>query len=179
VVEAAKMGWPARAKKKEARKARIKERLATREKARTGGTLNVENLEEIQQSMAQILKPSSFSGWVLLGYEDETSLALQGSGHGGVGELLSALKDDEVQYALVRLPELKESGFIHATTDVFISWTGPKANKILAAKRTTFLGEIQKNFVSQSCSAHGQWACEFHRVNHSLEMPRWRWLSSH
>jgi len=126
-------------KKKEARKARIKERRKQREEAKGG--YQVEDPEEIQQVMADILRPSSFSGWLLCGYSDDTTVILQASGRGGVSEAIPHLKPDEVQYLLIRFPELKDG--LQCNRDIFIAWTGPKASKIKAAKKATFLGEMQ------------------------------------
>jgi hypothetical protein len=41
---------------------------------------------------------------LVVGYKDSSTLELQGSGVGGVSELVSHLKDTEVQFALLRLP---------------------------------------------------------------------------
>jgi len=40
----------------------------------------------------------------VVGYKDSSTLELQASGLGGVAELVSQLKDTEVQFALLRMP---------------------------------------------------------------------------
>jgi hypothetical protein len=40
---------------------------------------------------------------LLIGYTGPTTLALQATGKGGVDEVVSHLKDDQVQYTLIRL----------------------------------------------------------------------------
>ncbi len=43
-----------------------------------------------------------------MGYKDSATLELQGSGVGGVDELVRHLKDTEVQFALLRLPIISQ-----------------------------------------------------------------------
>jgi len=66
-----------------------------------------QDLNGIAASMHEMLAPGSYSGWVLLGYIDPTTLALKGKGHGGVEEVYPLLDDAEVQYALIRFTEKK------------------------------------------------------------------------
>jgi len=85
---------------------------------------------------------SGFSCFLLLGYTlDDTTIGLQASGTGGIEELLGQLKDDEVQYALLRLPEEKDG--LLCNKDIFIAWSGPTYSKIKAAKKATYMGEIE------------------------------------
>lgn len=70
---------------------------------------NIQNPEAIRAALADVLKPQSFNGWVLLNYpgNHDTNVALEAKGNGGVAELVPHLKNNEVQYALVRLHEKK------------------------------------------------------------------------
>eukprot|EP01102_Stenamoeba_stenopodia_P003343 TRINITY_DN13298_c0_g1_i1.p2 TRINITY_DN13298_c0_g1~~TRINITY_DN13298_c0_g1_i1.p2 ORF type:complete len:143 (-),score=49.05 TRINITY_DN13298_c0_g1_i1:69-497(-) len=96
----------------------------------------------IQAALADVLKPTSFNGWVLLRYQNDNAIVFQAKGNGGVAELVPNLKDDEVQYALVRLHEKK--GTTDTSKDVYIAWTGPGVSKIKAAKKNTHSGDVQK-----------------------------------
>jgi hypothetical protein len=61
---------------------------------------------------------------------------------GGVSELAQHLKDDQVQYAIVRIPEKKD--IANATRDIFITWWGPKHPKIKCAKKRTHHADVKK-----------------------------------
>jgi hypothetical protein len=61
---------------------------------------------------------------------------------GGVSEVAKHLRDDEVQYILVRIPEKKD--IANATRDIFITWWGPKHPKIKSAKKRTHHADVKK-----------------------------------
>eukprot|EP01101_Sappina_pedata_P005742 TRINITY_DN2702_c0_g1_i1.p4 TRINITY_DN2702_c0_g1~~TRINITY_DN2702_c0_g1_i1.p4 ORF type:complete len:142 (-),score=64.73 TRINITY_DN2702_c0_g1_i1:119-544(-) len=103
--------------------------------------VQVADIQSIHAAMAQIFHPGSLSGWVLVGYANDNTVQLQGSGNGGVDELRGHLRADEVQYMLLRLPDKKDD--IDTWRDIFIAWTGPSVGKIKAAKKATHVGELQ------------------------------------
>jgi len=79
---------------------------------------------------------------MLCGYVNDTTIALQSSGDGDVKQLVEYLKDDEVQYALIRLPEKKDGLLV--SLDVYICWMGSSLSKMKAGKRVaTHSGEVQ------------------------------------
>lgn len=104
--------------------------------------VSIQNEAAIRAALADVLKPSSFNGFVILNYVNDNTVTLQAKGNGGVSELATHLKDDQVQYMLVRLHEKK--GTTDTSKDVYIAWTGPKVSKIQAAKKNTHSGDIQK-----------------------------------
>jgi len=113
-----------------------------------------QDLGAIQGAMHEMLAPGSYSGWVLLGYVDATTLGLKGKGHGGVEEVYPLLDDAEVQYTLIRFTEKKDNNTV--TRDVYIAWTGSAVSKIQAAKKHTHFGDVQKvlapNHAQLTCS---------------------------
>eukprot|EP01122_Echinamoeba_exundans_P004101 TRINITY_DN14115_c0_g1_i1.p1 TRINITY_DN14115_c0_g1~~TRINITY_DN14115_c0_g1_i1.p1 ORF type:complete len:152 (+),score=32.36 TRINITY_DN14115_c0_g1_i1:29-457(+) len=98
----------------------------------------------IQSAIKAKFTLNAKSGWVVAGYKSATSFGLQSSGTGGVTELLANLKDDQVQWALVRIPDSKDG--LETVRDVMIHWTGPNVKKIEAAKKKTHTESIRKFF---------------------------------
>eukprot|EP01121_Diplochlamys_sp_Union-15-3_P020172 TRINITY_DN779_c0_g2_i1.p1 TRINITY_DN779_c0_g2~~TRINITY_DN779_c0_g2_i1.p1 ORF type:complete len:162 (-),score=38.94 TRINITY_DN779_c0_g2_i1:112-540(-) len=96
----------------------------------------------IKQAKNGIFKDGNRSGWVLLGYEGKSNdVKLVASGNGKPEEMAHLLKDDEVQYAIVRIPDQKDE---HPTIrDIFIAWTGPKVKIIERGKKKTHVGEVE------------------------------------
>jgi hypothetical protein len=95
----------------------------------------------IRAAMADVLRPTNFSGWVLLHYVDDNTVGLQAQGNGGVEEVKPLLKPDQAQYLLIRFYEKKEG--LDCNRDVYIAWTGPQVNKIKAAKKHTHFGQFE------------------------------------
>eukprot|EP01100_Stratorugosa_tubuloviscum_P012928 TRINITY_DN628_c1_g1_i3.p1 TRINITY_DN628_c1_g1~~TRINITY_DN628_c1_g1_i3.p1 ORF type:complete len:142 (+),score=79.34 TRINITY_DN628_c1_g1_i3:58-483(+) len=102
---------------------------------------NFQNLAGIRTAIADVLRPNCYAGWVLLGYVNDNTIALQGSGEAGVDELATHLREDQVQYMLVRLSEQK--GTTMSSRDIFIAWTGPRVSKIQAARKASNVGAVQ------------------------------------
>eukprot|EP01121_Diplochlamys_sp_Union-15-3_P006149 TRINITY_DN1665_c0_g1_i1.p1 TRINITY_DN1665_c0_g1~~TRINITY_DN1665_c0_g1_i1.p1 ORF type:complete len:141 (+),score=20.31 TRINITY_DN1665_c0_g1_i1:90-512(+) len=94
----------------------------------------------IKAAKNEIFREGNRSGWILLGYEGNT-IKLTNKGAGKPEEIASLLRDDQVQYMLVRIPDQKDE---HPTIrDVFIAWTGPKVKIIERGKKKTHVGEVE------------------------------------
>jgi len=109
----------------------------------------------IKGEKARIFIEGARTGWLLLGYEGNTTrIKLIASGTGQAEEMAGLLKDNEVQYALVRIPDHKDE---HPTIrDVFVAWTGPGVKILERGKKSTHTGEIQAVLmpVHASLTAH-------------------------
>lgn len=84
--------------------------------------------------------------WIAFTYHDVTSneVGLLGSGSGGVAELASHLKDDNVVYALVRkIDKIDESNTVKIA---FVFWTGESVNRMLKARLGTHKGVVNSFF---------------------------------
>jgi len=103
--------------------------------------VSVFDLPKIQNALAEIFHPGSFSGWVLLNYHDENTVQLESKGPGGVEELRPHLREDQCQYMLISFYEKKDG--LDCNRDVYIAWTGPKVSKIKAAKKMTHFGDLK------------------------------------
>ncbi|KAL6076864.1 Rho GTPase-activating protein 17 [Balamuthia mandrillaris] len=115
-------------------------------------SLTLENENELEKAMAETFATASFSGWVLVGYvKDSVSvLTFQGSGKGGVDELVQNLHEDQVQFALLRIAVWKESGasggegeISKTTRDIFIGWIGPRVGIVQKGKKKSHMGEVK------------------------------------
>ncbi len=73
-----------------------------------------------------------------------TEIELQNKGRGTITEMIEHLKDDEMQFILIRLtlPEMK--GGAVSTRDVFIEWNGPNVAAIDKGKKKSLVGEIKE-----------------------------------
>eukprot|EP01123_Difflugia_compressa_P014436 TRINITY_DN7470_c0_g1_i1.p1 TRINITY_DN7470_c0_g1~~TRINITY_DN7470_c0_g1_i1.p1 ORF type:complete len:145 (+),score=28.38 TRINITY_DN7470_c0_g1_i1:20-454(+) len=87
---------------------------------------------EIETEKLKLLQVSNKLGWLLCGYEGKTHICLQAKGDGDVDEFVPLLKDDQVQFVLIRLPKGKLLGDCTdtASLDVFMTWTGPAVRRI-------------------------------------------------
>eukprot|EP00026_Physarum_polycephalum_P020306 Phypoly_transcript_22797.p1 GENE.Phypoly_transcript_22797~~Phypoly_transcript_22797.p1 ORF type:complete len:122 (+),score=17.09 Phypoly_transcript_22797:200-565(+) len=84
------------------------------------------------------MNPTSYSGWLQLGYTGEKSLELQNFGAGGIGDLREKLEDDKVQYALLRIDTGDKT-----TRDIFISWVGPGVSILQKGFKKSNEGEVK------------------------------------
>jgi hypothetical protein len=96
--------------------------------------------DSVTAAIADVLRPASKNGWVMVTYNGN-NLVLEGKGTGGVNEVRSRLRNDAVQYILLRIEDRKEGAF--TTRDVFVAWTGPEVSKIQAAKRAADAAVVQ------------------------------------
>jgi len=94
------------------------------------------------EAMCSIFTPVSTSGWVLVGYTSERALCLQGRGN-KVEELVANLKDNEVQYMLVRVQVEDALKKLATTRDIFINWTGPQVGIVAKGKKKAHVGELK------------------------------------
>jgi len=110
------------------------------------GGLTFEDRYEIKNVMESSFQASAYSGWVLVGYTNKAGnqLALTGSSDGNLESLVEHLKDDQVQYAVVRISNDSAASMSGRTKDIFISWIGPSVGTIEKGKKTAHLGDIQK-----------------------------------
>ena len=50
------------------------------------------------------------TAWVVCGFSDPTTVVIQATGSGNLDELMAALKDDEVQFAGMRVTAIDRKG---------------------------------------------------------------------
>jgi len=85
------------------------------------------------------------SGWILVGYENKNTLNIQAVCYkDNVPELALHLRDNEVQYVVVRLSQEAEDVLI--TRNVFIIWIGPEVTPFEKGKKRTHAGKVAQLF---------------------------------
>jgi len=99
--------------------------------------ITITNGDKVDLAVQALLDKTNVKGWVLVRYTSPTHLELQQSGFGNISELHPHLEDNQIQYALIRLPAEP------VTKDIFITWIGPKVSKIEQAKKTEHLADLK------------------------------------
>jgi len=110
--------------------------------------------EGIKAAIKAVRADNIDTDWLLLGYEGNTKVFLQAKGDGGLDELLSHLKPDQVQYGLYRTTDTVDNTV--AVKFVLILWVGESVAVTRKARITTHKGELT-SFIGQyhvdcSCS---------------------------
>lgn len=103
--------------------------------------------EEVRKQM-QEFRSNAGNGndWIAFTYHDVKSneVGLLGTGSGGVAELSTHLKDDNVVYALVRkIDRIDDSNTVKIA---FVFWTGENVNRMLKARLGTHKGFVNSFF---------------------------------
>jgi len=102
------------------------------------------DLHEIKDAIADVRSDKTSTNWVLLTYSGENSndVALSGKGDGGVNELISHLRDNNVSYGLVRVTERFDNS--DTVKFVFIKWIGESIHRMLRARLGTHSGAVKE-----------------------------------
>ena len=74
-------------------------------------------------------------------------LEAQGTGTGGLEELLERLEDSQVQYALLRKPVTDDGGDSKRTKFVYMTWVGESASALKKGQVTSHKNEVGALFV--------------------------------
>eukprot|EP01087_Luapelamoeba_hula_P001154 TRINITY_DN108_c0_g1_i1.p1 TRINITY_DN108_c0_g1~~TRINITY_DN108_c0_g1_i1.p1 ORF type:complete len:164 (+),score=26.27 TRINITY_DN108_c0_g1_i1:39-494(+) len=112
-------------------------------------SITLDDRAGVKAALTSLQGSGSFSGFIVLRYTGNTSLGLQATGAGGVEELGPHFRDEEVQYAVVRVALEKydtprREGDVVRTRDVFIQWVGPGVGIIEKGRKRSHLGEVEK-----------------------------------
>eukprot|EP01101_Sappina_pedata_P009271 TRINITY_DN5360_c0_g1_i1.p1 TRINITY_DN5360_c0_g1~~TRINITY_DN5360_c0_g1_i1.p1 ORF type:complete len:347 (+),score=198.80 TRINITY_DN5360_c0_g1_i1:40-1041(+) len=113
----------------------------------SAGNVKFIDEEAIQNSIKAVRANNDETDWTLIGYEGKTNnIKLVGSGAGGLDELISHLKEDEILYGIYRTTDTIDNTV--AIKFVLIIWVGEKVPIIRKARITTHKGDIT-SFVGQ------------------------------
>lgn len=102
--------------------------------------------EDATRRQMQEFRVGNGNDWIAYTYHDVTSneVGFLGTGAGGVAELSTHLKDDNVVYALVRkIDKIDESETVKFA---FVFWTGESVNRMLKARLGTHKGYVNGFF---------------------------------
>ena len=104
--------------------------------------LTLDNEGEFREAQAALFNANARGcAWLLLNYVGLTTVHFVRGGE-DVEDLRPALEDDQIQYALVRLPVPGKTGR-DGIRDVFVTFIGPGVGIIEKGKKTAHLGDVQ------------------------------------
>jgi len=104
------------------------------------GVLTFTDIDAIRENISNIQVAANHFGWVTIGYITQNKLSIQATGYKSVDELAEHLKDEQIQYALLRIGiDFDRDQKVTKTRDILIVWYGPKVK---------MLEKGQKNFSS-------------------------------
>jgi hypothetical protein len=105
--------------------------------------LTLDNEGELREAQAAMFSANAHGcAWLLLNYVGFTTVHFTAGGSDSVEELRPHLQDDQIQYALVRLPVPGKTGR-DGIRDVFVTFIGPGVGIIEKGKKTAHLGDVQ------------------------------------
>jgi hypothetical protein len=99
---------------------------------------------EIAQAWAEVRRDGSAQNWVLCSYKDKTTLALAGTGTGGLAELTAALSDGEVQYGAFRAMATDE--MTTRPKFIFVTWVGASVGGMVRARASQHGNTVKRAF---------------------------------
>ena len=121
-----------------------KEKDKAAKKDRTAGLTSTkfENPEEFNRLMDERFGKGPIASYVVLGYNNASgAIRMQAGGEGGVTEMVTELRDDQIQYCLIRITYLEDGHTL--TRDVFVQWNGPKVSAIQKGIKKAHCGEVK------------------------------------
>jgi len=108
-------------------------------------TFSNETKNQLIDVMEDKFNLTSLNGWVVIGYESNKTLTLQSFGD-SIEDLRDQLKENEVQYILLRIP-IPKMNQILVPRDIFITWVGSKITNMVKVRKCIHEVEM-KNFFS-------------------------------
>jgi hypothetical protein len=119
-----------------------KEKRANKDRTSALTSTKFENPEDFNKLMDERFGKGPIASYVVLGYNDSSgAIRMQAGGEGGVDEMVSQLKDDQIQYCLIRITYLEDGHTL--TRDVFVQWNGPKVSAIQKGIKKAHCGEVK------------------------------------
>jgi len=112
----------------------------------SGSSIKFADQASIIDAIKDVRADDTPTNWVLVGFADGGSdtLTLLGKGTGGINEVKALLKDDEVQYGLVRLMDQIDNS---ATVKfIFIHFVGEQVKYTRKARIGIHIGKITEIF---------------------------------
>jgi hypothetical protein len=98
----------------------------------------------VRSTIQDVRKDASSTNWILIGYADQKSLSLVGSGSGGLSEMASHLKANAVNYGLLRTEDKVDNSV--TTKFVFVNWVGESVSPMVKGRISTHKGTINEFF---------------------------------
>lgn len=109
-----------------------------------GDSGNFQNEAELRDLQKRVRADADSLDWMLLGYVTKTSVGLVGSGSGGVSEMRSHLKDDQVLYGFFRVEDQIDATKMYRF--IYVRWVGDAVSAMVKGRLTTHRGMMQDFF---------------------------------
>merc|ERR1711974_140783 len=96
----------------------------------------------ISQGYQDVRNDGSPTNWVLMGYEGNNKIVSQGSGSGGLSELVGKLADDQVQYGFFSV--ITGDSESRRTKFVLLTWIGPNVGALKKARTSVHKASVKE-----------------------------------
>jgi len=110
-------------------------------------TINSPDFEKHEVALRDAVYTLSMNdgGWILVGYEDNSTLCVQATSEtDNIPELVNNLRDKEVQYAIVKLDI--DGDELNIQPNIFIRWVGPEVPHFERSKMKVHVGKVANYF---------------------------------
>ena len=96
----------------------------------------------LSDAYADVRDDNSDTDWLVAGYADKKTITAQGTGSGGVSELVAQFADDQAQFAYLRVTAGDEES--RRTKFVFITWVGEGVKALAKAKVSVHKASVKQ-----------------------------------
>jgi hypothetical protein len=97
--------------------------------------------EKVKEELGNSLRPEISFSWFVVSYTGPNNISFTASGTKSLEEFGEQLKDDQVQYAMLRLSTPTSTTKVR---DIFISWFGPGVKLMDKSKKRSHLGDVKR-----------------------------------
>jgi hypothetical protein len=119
----------------------LKDKKNNKDRTAALSSVKFDNPEDFNKLMDDRFGKGPIASYVVLGYNANGSIRMQAGGEGSVTEMICHLRDDEIQYCLIRISYLEDGHSL--TRDVFVQWNGPKVSAIQKGIKKAHCGEVK------------------------------------
>jgi len=116
---------------------------------------------KVKALIKELFHVNAKRGWILLSYTGPNTVSYTSHGTGPLSEVTNQLKDDQMQYFIIRVP-LEDTDTppgaeisVAKVRDASVAWTGPKVGLIEKGKKKSHIGALQALLVP----VHAQLYC--------------------
>lgn len=116
--------------------------------------LQIANQPELNEAHYALFSSDAFAGsWILLNYVGRETLKMTAAGEDSSEGLVRELRDDEVQYALIRIDVSAADGK-KELRDVLVTWTGPAVPIIEKGRKSQYQDAVAAQLPDHKASVH-------------------------
>lgn len=104
---------------------------------------------KVKALIKELFHVNAKRGWILLSYTAPNVVSYTAHGTGPLSEVTSQLKDDQMQYFIIRVP-IDDTDTppgaeitVNKVRDASVAWTGPRVGLMEKAKKKSHIGALQ------------------------------------